>query len=94
MSVAPDTVTPTYKLRKTACSWSAKKVGLYGTAVEPTREISKKRLNGGSYLKCARIFIIVNPFALNLYFIQESPTDDKSANCDFQINIIMMMLYQ
>jgi hypothetical protein len=49
VSVAPDAVTTTYKLRKTACSWSTKRVGLYGTVVEPTREIAKKRLNGGSY---------------------------------------------
>jgi hypothetical protein len=55
MSVAPDAVTPTYKLRKTACSWSTKRVGPYGTVVEPTREIAKKRLNGGSYLNYAII---------------------------------------
>jgi hypothetical protein len=39
--VAPDAVTTTYKLRKNACSWSTKRVGLYGTFVEPTREIAK-----------------------------------------------------
>jgi hypothetical protein len=42
MSVAPDTVTLTYKLRKTACSWSTKKVGLYWTDVHYTREIPLK----------------------------------------------------
>jgi hypothetical protein len=42
VSVAPDAVTATYKLRKTPCSWSTKRVFPYGTLQEPTREIAKK----------------------------------------------------